>query len=71
MKYASVDDLRRYGFARGKRESYCVTCNRLFEGGALPNGKPSFKCRPCAIKQWCEVEDACVAIGISDGRGGA
>jgi len=54
------EQLHPYGFHRGKKERWCASCTRLFQNGA----KTAFKCRPCAVSQFDEVERICADAGM-------
>lgn len=56
---ATDEDLRRYGHVAGTLKRYCAACNKECEG----MGPRSFKCRPCAVRQYRETEKILVSIG--------
>lgn len=58
MNRATDEDLRRYGFTAGTLTRWCAACNREEPG----LGPKAFKCKPCAVKQWREVEKICESV---------
>lgn len=56
---ATAADLCRYGHHAGRFKKWCAACNQDVEG----MGARSFKCYPCAVKQYREVEKILAAVG--------
>jgi hypothetical protein len=54
---ATDAELRPYGFVPGQLKRWCAQCEQEWRG----LGPGAFKCRPCAEKQFADVEALYVA----------
>jgi hypothetical protein len=52
---ATDEQLRPYGYAPGTLKRWCAACEHEHNG----LGPRAFKCRPCAEKQFADVEALC------------
>lgn len=60
----SARDLRPYGYAPGFNKVWCAACSRT---GERMDAK-AFKCKPCAVTQFKEVERLCFEAGMEDAK---
>lgn len=62
MRQPTDEELRPYGFQPGKFTGWCAACSNPVQG----MGARAFKCKPCAVKQWRQVEKLCDSAGVND-----
>lgn len=54
---ATDAELRPYGYTAGTSKRWCAACEQERHG----LGERAFKCRPCAERQFADVEALCLA----------